>query len=133
LNGFDAFVGVPYLDRGRTMDGCDCWGLVRMVMAQLASVQLPSYDEAYVTAADRRAIDGLIAGELEPWSMITSGQEQTLDAVLMREGRFARHIGLVVAPGRLLHVEEGRTSVIEPYRHGRLAARLLGFYRYTAA
>lgn len=133
MNGFDRFVGVPYLDRGRTMAGCDCWGLVRLVLAELGGLQLPSYVEDYVTAADARAIDGLIAGELEPWAMIAAGHEKPFDAVLMREGRFARHIGLVVAPGRLLHVEDGGTSVIEPYRHGHIKARLLGFYRYTAA
>jgi hypothetical protein len=37
----------------------------------------------------------------------------------MREGRLRQHIGIVVTPGLLLHVERGETSRIERYRSGR--------------
>lgn len=126
---FDRYVGIPYLDRGRSIAGCDCWGLVRLVTAELRGVTLPSYVERYVTAADRRAIESLIRGELAPWAIIAAGQEQPFDAVLMREGRVPRHIGLVVEPGRLLHVSEGGESQIERYRVPPLIHRIVGFYR----
>jgi hypothetical protein len=50
--------------------------------------------------------------------------------VLIREGRCVRHIGVVTSPGKVLHVQPGGTSRIEPYRVGLLAQRIVGFYRY---
>lgn len=128
---FDRFVGLAYADKGRG-PAYDCWGLLVAVMRDLRGVDLPSYSDQYVTADDRRALAALIAGELDPWDEIASGQEQAFDAVLMREGRFPRHVGIVTAPGRLLHISAGETSMIERYREGPLKHRVVGFYRYRA-
>lgn len=126
---FDRFVGIPYLDRGRSIVGCDCWGLLWLVYRELRGVELPSYSERYVTGADRGEMARLIAGELDDWQEIPATEEQRFDGVLMREGSFPRHIGVVVAPGQMLHVERGQTSRIERYRSGMLAPRVVGFYR----
>lgn len=128
---FDRYVGIPYVDKGRG-DALDCWGLLVKVYREQLGIELPSYSDRYVTAADREALDALIAGELGPWLPVVTGQERTFDAVLMREGRFARHIGVVTEPGRLLHVSsDGICSAIERYRDGALKNRVLGFYRHS--
>ncbi|OYU91873.1 MAG: phage tail protein [Bradyrhizobiaceae bacterium PARB1] len=129
MTDFERFVGVPYADKGRG-PAYDCWGLAVAVMRELRGVDLPSYSDRYVSSGDRKALAALIGGELDPWDEITAGQERAFDAVLMREGRFPRHIGIVTEPGRLLHVLEGQTSVIERYRDGALKHRVIGFYRY---
>lgn len=126
---FDAFVGIPYADKGRDA-ALDCWGLVARVFRDLRGIELPSYSENYVTAEDRRAIAALIAGELAPWAEIGAGQETSLDCVLMREGGFPRHIGVVTRPGLVLHVMRGGSSLIERYRSGRLQSRVVGFFRH---
>ena len=74
----------------------------------------------------------MIAGELAPWREVPAGEEAPFDGVLMREGRFPRHIGMVTTPGRLLHVDHGETSRIESYRAGFMACRIVGFYRFVA-
>jgi cell wall-associated NlpC family hydrolase len=126
---FGAFVGLEYADKGRG-PSYDCWGLLQVVMRDLRGVELPSYSDQYVTADDRKALAALIADELDPWDEITAGQEQPFDAVLMREGRFPRHVGIVTGPGRLLHISAGETSMIERYREGPLKHRVVGFYRF---
>jgi cell wall-associated NlpC family hydrolase len=126
---FDRFVGLSYADKGRG-PAYDCWGLLCLVMRELCGVELPSYSDQYVTAADRKALAALIADELNPWTEIATGEERVFDAVLMREGRFPRHVGVVTEPGRLLHVSAGETSMIERYREGPLKHRVVGFYRY---
>lgn len=127
---FDRFVGIPYLDKGRSIVGCDCWGLLWLVYRVLRGIELPSYAECYVTGADRREMAQLIAGELDDWQEIPATEEQKFDGVLMRESSFPRHIGIIVAPGQMLHVERGQTSRIERYRSGIFAHRVVGFYRY---
>ncbi len=128
--GLDRFVGIPWADKGRDFAGVDCWGLLWLVMRELRGIEVPSYSDRYVTAGDRRALNALIAGEMVPWREIAAGDEQPFDAVLIREGRFLRHVGLVVDPGRLLHISQGATSVIERYREGLLKMRVVGFYRH---
>jgi cell wall-associated NlpC family hydrolase len=127
---FDRFVGIPYLDKGRSLVGLDCWGLLHLVYRELRGIELPSYAERYTTGADRIAMARLIAGELDAWQEVAPGQEGTFDGVLMREGEFPRHIGIVTTPGMVLHVQPGETSRIERYRSGILANRVVGFYRY---
>lgn len=133
MNAFDRFVGIPYLERGRTPAGCDCYGLLRLVLAELGGIDLPSFADLYVTAADRHAISCLIEGGLDQWDRIASGKEQIFDGVLMRRAREVRHIGVVVAPGLVLHVDHGETSRIERYRSPQLAPRIVGFYRFRAS
>ncbi len=127
---FERFVGIPYLDRGRSIVGLDCWGLLWMVYRELRGIELQSYAGRYVTGADREATAQLIKGELSAWREVAAGEEKTFDGVLMREGKFPRHIGIVTRPGMVLHVQEGETSRIERYRFGILANRVVGFYRY---
>jgi len=127
---FDRFVGIPYLDRGRSGTGCDCWGLLHLVYRELCGIDLPSYSDRYVTGADREVMARLIAGELGDWTEVVEGQEQSFDGVLMREGKYPRHIGIVTSPGMLLHVQSGQTSRIERYRWGALKNRIVGFFRY---
>lgn len=127
---FGRYVGIPYLDRGRGFCGLDCYGLLCLVYRELRGLDLPSFDQHYVSAADRREIADLIADHLAAWREIPAGEEKPFDGVLMRELQFARHIGVVVQPGQLLHVERGETSRIERYRSGRLVHRVVGFYRF---
>jgi hypothetical protein len=133
LMRFDCFVGIPYQDRGRSLVGLDCYGLVRLVYRELRGIDLPSHVERYTTTADQAAIAGLIAGELDPWDEIAAGSEITFDAVLLRDGRFISHVGVVVTPGLMLHVAQGETSRIERYGSGALKHRVVGFYRFNAA
>lgn len=130
MSAFDRFVGIPYLDKGRSIVGLDCWGLAVAVYRELRGIELPSYAERYVTAADRQDMAQLISGELGGWNEVPAGQEHAFDVVLMREGKFPRHVGLVTSRGWLLHVLEGETSRVESYRFGLLANRIVGFYRY---
>jgi hypothetical protein len=62
--------------------------------------------------------------------VIEPGQEQVFDVVLMREMGVIRHVGVVVQPGLLLHVQREGTSLIERYGHGPLKHRVAGFYRF---
>jgi cell wall-associated NlpC family hydrolase len=133
LSALDRFVGIPYLDQGRTAAGLDCYGLVVLVYREIWGIELPSYAERYVTGADRRALAGLVSDGLCDWREIGAGDEDAFDVCLMRDGREISHVGLVVGYGRVLHVERGGLSRIERYRNGMLGARVAGFYRYALA
>ncbi|GAA2888186.1 cell wall-associated NlpC family hydrolase [Aminobacter niigataensis] len=126
----DDFVGLPWLDRGRDRNGCDCWGLLALVYAERFGIELPSFRDDYQTAADGDAVSALIDGRRDCWTEIPDGTERPGDAVLMSLGGRPRHVGIVIGGARVLHIERGAGSVIESYRSFRLRRRVLGFFRH---
>ena len=131
---FARYVGLPFRDHGRDITGVDCWGLVRLVYAELAGIELPSYTEQYgcLTGYPDLALAALIRAELPAWSPVASGEERALDGVALRMGVAETHIGVVVAPGLFLHARQGSESVIERYHATAWCRRVAGFYRHAA-
>jgi cell wall-associated NlpC family hydrolase len=123
-----AYVGIPFRERGRDRSGCDCWGLVRLVLAERFNLQLPSLD-GYASVRDRRHIQGLIEGDLPAWSEV-SGQERPGDVVLLAIGGRPLHVGLVVMLGTMLHIERGIDACLERYDRLPWCRRVLGVYRH---
>lgn len=127
------YVGLPFKEKGRDRSGVDCWGLVRLVLAERFGIEVPSYVEEYGSTKERETIGAVIAREVQPpWVEVLPGQERPGDVVLMRRGRHPIHVGLVVAPGRMLHVEEGIEACVEDYRGLAWSRRVVGIWRWSA-
>ncbi|MFC7455456.1 C40 family peptidase, partial [Insolitispirillum peregrinum] len=102
------YIGLPFSDHGRTRDGVDCWGLVRLVLAEQFGFDVPSHDGSYRQTTDRDDLDRLISTERSSaWSAVPAGSEQAGDVVLLRCLGAACHVGLVVTPGIMIHAEVG--------------------------
>ena len=136
------YVGIPFLDLGRDRAGCDCWGLVRLVLAEQAGLQLPSLATCYGSEANAAGVGEAVEAERRSgsWQRIEPGVEHPFDVVEMSGA--ARipdsgwvfgplHVGVVVTPGWLLHVERGTAAVVARYREDQvIRRRILGFWRY---
>jgi|VirMetMinimDraft_7_1064189.scaffolds.fasta_scaffold86847_3 cell wall-associated NlpC family hydrolase len=123
------YVGLPFAPRGRTREGVDCWGLVCLVYREVLGRVLPSYDDRYQTldAAERAHRDALIGEGRTQFTAVDV--EQAFDLALFASGDVMAHIGLVVEPGRMLHIQRDRWSVLEDYRRPAWQRRLQGFWR----
>jgi cell wall-associated NlpC family hydrolase len=127
------YIGLPFADHGRSRSGLDCWGLVRLVMAEQFGIALPSFDTEYRRAADAEEVGALIGRETVRWIEIEPGEEILGDVIVARLRGRPMHTGLVLGDQRMLHVERGVNSAIEPYAGPRWRDRIYGFYRYRAA
>lgn len=127
---FDKYIGIPFKDRGRTIEGLDCWGLIVLVYRELFSIELPSFSNDYQSAMDRESIQQTVLGHMSPWIEVEGGREEVGDGILMRGKPY--HMGIVAFSGRMLHIEDGifGGSRIEPYMSPLWANRIIGFYRY---
>ena len=109
------YVGLPWRERGRDREGLDCWGLVRLVLAEQRGIDLPSYAGDYASTEERAEIAALIAGRssgmVEP---VAAGAERPFDLIQLRDGDAPTHIGLVVAAGDMLHIPRRRAAVVVP-------------------
>lgn len=98
------YMHVPYVANGRTMEGMDCWGLVRHVWSNIYGKQsLPPYDG--VAPSDKRSL--------------TRSSEDCIESMRLRDvpfnegaiacgyqGSICVHVGIVVkADGRMWILE----------------------------
>lgn len=125
------YIGLPFHDHGRDRSGLDCWGLVRLVLAEQFGFALPSLVHEYERTTQVEKISALILRESRAeWKLVISGTEQCGDVAVLRVRGAPMHVGLVLGDRQMLHIERGIDSVIEKYSAPRWADRVAGFYRY---
>ena len=129
----NAYVGLPFRDKGRSDAGLDCWGLVRLVYARELGIALPSYAETYVSVEERREIAAVIDQEQTPaiWRPVT-WPGAAFDVLLFTVGDYPSHVGLVVTAGLMLHVARPDHAKLARFDTPPWAGRLAGVFRHRA-
>jgi cell wall-associated NlpC family hydrolase len=104
---------------------CTCWsGIVTPVYREFLGVDLPTYDTVPPTVA--REVIPAARRVFAAWQIVPDGRERPMDVVLFDHGT---HCGLVVGRNNMLHLEQGKTSVVTSYRSALWAARIVSFHR----
>jgi cell wall-associated NlpC family hydrolase len=111
-------IGIPYVNRGTDLDGCDCWGLVCLYHRLVLGTTVPRY-EGYSDAMDDDTWKHIEAGWVD-WVDVPLADVQPGDVLALRDprNRHPVHCAVVVAPRMMLHVMEGRDSRIEDFTAG---------------
>jgi cell wall-associated NlpC family hydrolase len=136
-----AYMRSPFRRGGRDRESCDCFGLVRLVLAEQAGIILPLND--LIDPQDGRAVSEAVDQEAAAatWLLVHAGQERTFDVVVLRaafkggDGRSYGgdvHMGIVTRPGYLLHTEERNGPMHVPFTHHSVRNRIRRIYRHKA-
>jgi NlpC/P60 family len=107
----DQYCGLPYLRKGRDKNGLDCWGLVRLVLAEQLGQTYPRYDNDDPEGWS-------IAGHTKAFPRVALNDAQSLDvAILMTDVKVKKgwisapvHIGIFVTSKHILHIVAGGLS-----------------------
>jgi probable lipoprotein NlpC len=125
------YIGIPWVDKGREMSGCDCYGLLRLVKGKESGVWIPSYAEEYVTAKDLEEISALIRGKIRrDWEQIDAKEAQPLDALMITQSGEPYHPGVVVKPPYFLNIFAGTACAAARWTATEWSRRV-SFYRYV--
>lgn len=125
------FVGIPYMPKGRSIAGCDCWGLVWLVQANVFHHILPSYADDYVSPDEAREVTALINREQDlqaNWK--GTGFAQDGDILLFSRPGGMPHAGVAIGPSKMLHMARETASCVEDFSSPLWARRLTGIYRW---
>lgn len=131
---FNAYVGIPFAWNGYDRGGVSCWGLVVLLYRELFGIRLPRHDEAGAAVAAGQGGDPSSWLAPSMWRPIELSSAACGDLLHMwglhNRRRTPLHCGMVVAPGLVIHAEEGAGVVISNYaRDRRYASRVMGAYR----
>ena len=105
----DKYIGIPFVERGRDFNGCDCGGLVLLALKQELGVEALDFQE-YEKAAFRRMEGYKMLGEgmrkviKAEWLIVD--KPKPFDLVRFWYGRHPSHVGLYAGYSNyFLHVE----------------------------
>lgn len=142
------FQRIPFVDKGRSFEGVDCWGLVWLIYRELWGVELPDYLDAYDTFKDHERIAEVFTQEQAraravagreraagPWTEITFSQVTPLCLVTWEIGKAPWHIGLCLGnwrtPPSFLHATEGTGVRITNFRDREWKDRPKAFFQHN--
>lgn len=127
----DRFIGIPFVEFGRSRAGCDCWGLACVVYRECLGITLPDYLD-YTSAEEHREISALIAGAVaSPLWRPVADNAAAYDIAVFRRGLWSTHVGIVIQPGLMLHIVGEDHAKVARYDTGPFKHRLMGVYRHV--
>ena len=124
------FVGIPYAVKGRSFDGCDCWGLLYLFYGVELGIVLPEYALSFADEAELLEARRVISAEKgSAWQRV----EKPIvgDAVLMQTRGDLAHIGVYVGRGLMLHTRSGIDSGLVRLDAPYWRQTLEGYYRHV--
>lgn len=124
---------IPFAEGGRDRQGCDCWGLARLVWADRFGFVVPSLSGRYEHLQERDLL-ALLATEEQSahWQLVPAAAALAGDCVLLRVMGRPIHVAVYLGHGQMLHTEAGRGVMVEACACRKWAHRLIGYYRWGA-
>jgi len=121
------YVGIPYKAGGRDRDGCDCYGLVRLVLRERFGKEMPEYGECISHGADESY--RLISDDMPLVDAFRPDVPQAGDVVVLKMRGQPSHIGVYLGGGKMLHTLAEHDSAIESVDGPKWVKRIEGYYR----
>ena len=121
------YIGIPYKERGRSLDGVDCWGLVCLMYADM-DINVPSYLHEYITSSDIDSVATAINKNKSNWRKVEA--PDVGDVLVFNIMGFPCHVGVYVGQGDFIHSFRGTAVCVERLNSISWTRRLSEVYRW---
>lgn len=130
---------IPFVPCGRDFSGCDCGGLVLLVLREEFGIVALDAEREYeaahferMTHDKRKVLEQAIDEAMREWVPIEREEAQAGDMATFAPKGVPCHVGVVIVPGRMLHMEQeaGQSSLADI--HGlKWGSSFAGYYRHA--
>jgi cell wall-associated NlpC family hydrolase len=135
------YIGLPFAEGGRGPDRYDCWGIVAAILRNECGIEVEPFAE--IETFDGPAVEARVILEIArtDWIRVELNDVRVFDVALMwiyrrllgkETARSLSHIGIVAAPGRLLHIDKTTRAVCPKFRQLGPAFQIDSFYRHRS-
>ena len=122
---------VPFVPHGRDMNGCDCWGLVRLILKEEINISLPSFNSAYEELNTTAAMEAIENNKSDfTQNKVELENIEPYDVLLFYKYSKLSHVGLSLGDNFFIHTDIGKGVCIEKLERNNLD-RLEGIYRVS--
>jgi cell wall-associated NlpC family hydrolase len=125
------YIMIPYKNKGRTSEGCDCWGLVRLVYMKEFDIILPTLLAAYSNAMDGEKVSTVVEANKPLVATKQKDAPEYGDVVIFNMRGNPCHVGVYVGRNKVLHILSGTNSTLESMDSFRLKGRVEGYYEIS--
>ena len=125
----EKYVGIPYLLHSRSIENCDCYGLICLIYKNELNIELPLFDEFYNDNANDREILKLFEENRKKWKQVYD--KKIGDIVYFVIAGLEKHVGLLVGDNCFIHnLRQGGSSTLANLNSPKWRRRIVGIYRY---
>lgn len=129
MPSLDDLVGIPFVPKGRTKNGSDCWGIFKMVQERFGN----NVPDVNVSSFATELINEEMKKQLPLWKKVDTLEPG--DAITMRldpklpdtEQHFAVYIG----NGKMIHTLVKTGAIVVRVDHPYWKNKITGFYRWN--
>ena len=133
----EKYIGIPFVNGGRSFAGCDCGGLILLMVQEERGIKALDMLDVYSlrdlhTRTGQAKLSEMIAESLAEWVPVSlTGSARPLDMALYRFNGLDCHCAAVVDARHIIHVEENRPSRLAPLKMVGTGYKLVGLYRHA--
>lgn len=112
---FGKYINIPYKHKGADFNGCDCWGLYRLIFEKERGIYLPTFQGIYTKGWFRKGVDCIINSATPRHGFYPIDPPYELyDGLIFYHGntKVANHIGLYIGSNKFIHVYSGGRSEV---------------------
>lgn len=131
MKDLSIYLNIPFLDMGRDWKGCDCWGLVRLFLKNEFGVEVDSFANLFRDLKDIESIRLIAENEKKRWIKV-EGKKKVGDVVEIPLTPNNFHVGVIAAPGKILHIEKGGCSGLTDESSRMIKHRIKGYWRHVS-
>lgn len=125
MRSFGDYIGIPYGNRGRTHAGCDCYGLISLIYADMRGIILDPLD-GYSNSDDAKQVQTVIEKESRHWLKVD--KPKVYDVIVFRMKGKPCHVGMYIGGGKFIHSLKNRNSCVERLNNAVWVNLVEGYY-----